>query len=217
MFAPIFFTNIVAFLFVYNLGVGSASPKFLSRVSFHDTINSSIYGNLDYLCLDGSTVYAARKSQRFFVIDVADPANPQIKNIYSLRNMSSGISQSNGYLYIAERGGIGLPTGVKIFNLTNPNTPVESGFLTTNLNGLTTYKNSLYVFGFDSTKEKAAFEKYDISNPSDPVLKYLVDNNIGGIITVDIKVDKDYAYSQRQLPLDDRYFKYRYRKNCLFS
>jgi len=172
-----------------------ASPKFLSSVSLHDTINSSIDGNLDYLCLDSSIVYAARKSQRLFVIAAADPANPQIKNIYSLRNIPSGICQSNGYLYVAERGGgIGLPTGIQIFNITNPNTPVESGFLTTDINGLTAYKNSLYVFGVDSTEKKPAFEKYDISNPTNPVLKYLVDNNIGGIITVDIKVDKDYAY-----------------------
>ncbi len=172
-----------------------ASPKFLSRTAFHDTIPSIIYGNLDYLCLGGSTVYAARKSQRLFTVDVSDAGNPQIKNIYSLRSIPAGISQSNGYLYIAERGVIGLPTGVQIFNLSDPNNPVESGFLKINsLSGLTTYKNNLYVLGYDTTSKKNALEKYDVTDPSHPTLKYLLPNDLRGIISVDIAANNDYAY-----------------------
>jgi len=171
-----------------------ASPKFISRVALNDTINSRIYGNYDYICLYGSTIYAARKSQRLFAVDVSDPVNPKITDIFSLRNLPASISQSNGYLYIADRGKGGLPTGVQIFNLSNPNIPVESGFLVTGLTGLTTFKNSLYVFGADTTLKAQAFIKYDISNPSNPVLKYLVDADLGGIINVEIKANNDYVY-----------------------
>ena len=65
----------------------------------------------------------------------------------SLRGIPVGISQSSRYLYVANTDeNIIMPknTGVQIFNISNPNTPVESGFLKiTDLSGFTTYNNGL--------------------------------------------------------------------------
>ena len=176
----------------------SASPKFISRVLFNDITNNNIEGNFDFLSLDGSTIYAARKSQGLFTVDVSNPNNPQIISTDSLRGIPVGISQSNGYLYVADIDPSWVMpnnTGVELFNISNPSAPVESGFLKiTNLVGLTTYKNGLYVVGYDTTARKVALVSYDITNPANPILNYILDNNLSGISTVDIKANEDYAY-----------------------
>ena len=176
-----------------------ASPQFVNKVSFDDTVTTALEGYYNFLCLVDSTIYVGRKSQRLFSIDIADPHNPRIKSVSILNGLPTGISQSNGYLYIANSDtsmplstDIPTYTGIEIFNISKPNTPVESGFLRMGSpSGLTTYENNLYVVGEDTALKEFGFEKYDITNPSIPIFKYLLNNIAGG---VDIKTDKNYAY-----------------------
>ena len=175
-----------------------ASPKLVSKTLFNDSIETNLDGYFDFFCLDDSTIYVARKSQKLFVIDIRNPDNPQIMCTISLRGIPVGISQSSRYLYVANMDeNIIMPknTGVQIFNISNPNAPVESGFLKiTDLSGFTTYNNGLFVVEYDTTMKKAALERYDITDPGHPILKYILDNDLRGISTVDVKTNKDYAY-----------------------
>ena len=175
-----------------------ASPKLISRVFFNDDIiRINLVGNFDFLCIDGSTVYAARKSQKLFTIDVSDPVNPKIITTDSLTGLPVGISQSNGYIYVADRD-LSYPnpnSGVQIFNISNPDIPVESGFLkVTDLGGLTVYKNSLFVMEGDTALKEYGLGKYDITNPTKPVFKYFAYVPGSFAVPITIKADNDYAY-----------------------
>ena len=168
-----------------------ASPKLFGKVPFNDTITTTILGNFDFLYLYGSTIYAARKSQKLFAIDIGNPNDPQIRNTYGLRDIPVGISRSNNYIYVADSD-----TGIQIFNTSNPNYLVEDGFLRiVPLRGLAIEKNKLFVIGWEGTElGKGAFAKYDIINPLSPTLKYML-NVPGGIMTfVDIKTEDHFAY-----------------------
>ena len=175
------------------------SPHFVTKILFNDTITSELEGYYNFLCLVDSTIYVARKSQKLFSIDIADPHNPRIKSISILNGLPTGISQSDGYLYVANSD-TSLPlssdipsyTGIEIFNISKPNSPVESGFLRMGSpSGLTTYENNLYVVGEDTLSKEFGFEKYDITNPSIPIFKYLLNNIAGG---ADSKADENYVY-----------------------
>ncbi len=174
-----------------------SSPKLVGSVPFNDKITNNPIGNFDFLCLNGLTIYTARKSQKLFTVDVSNPAHPKITNTDSLTGLPVGISQLNRYLYVADED-LSYPkpnSGVHIFNISNPNIPVEGGFLNvTGLGGLTVYKNSLIVLGGDTTLNEYGLEKYDITNPTDPVSKYFVYIPGSFASPIIIKSDKDYAY-----------------------
>ena len=163
-----------------------ASPKLMGRVSFNDSVATNPLGEFYFLCLDDSTVYAARKSKKLFAIDVGQPSDPKIKSTFNLRNIPVGLSVSNGYLYVAV-----FDTGIHIINVTYPNRLNEEGFLISSpLRGLDIEKNNLWVEGLQG----AALVRYDIADPLNPILKYII-NVPGGITTfVDIKAEEDFAY-----------------------
>jgi hypothetical protein len=191
---------VVANNFAYLLGdsdllvidvLSIGSPTFIGKVSFNDTVTTTLEGNFDFLCLNGSTIYVARKSQKLFAVDVRDPSHPVIKSNYTLREIPVGISQSNGYLYVAE-----LDTGIRIFNISEPNIPQEEGFLRiVPIRGLTIAKNKLFVVGWEGTElGKGGLAEYDVTSPLNPTLKYLL-NIPGGIMTfADLKMDDRFTY-----------------------
>ncbi len=167
-----------------------SSPNLLGKVSFNDTITTTILGNFDFLCLNGTTAYAARKSQKIYAINVGDPNNPEIKSTFTLKDIPVGLSVSKDYLYVAD-----YDTGIQIFNISDPDSLNEKGFLTiTPIRGLIIKKNNLFVEGWVGTEPGAALIKYDIENPLSPILKYML-NVPGGITSfVDIKIENDFAY-----------------------
>lgn len=175
------------------------SPKLLGKVFFNDTISTNPLGEFYFLCLNGSTVYVARKSQKLFTVDVGNPNYPKIKNIYSLKVIPVGITQANSYLYVAgfdESGVMPNNEGIQLFNISNPIIPVESGLLKINgPTGITTYNNSLFTVGQDTALKEYGIEKYDISNPSHLIFKYLLDNLPPGINSfLDINAEDNYLY-----------------------
>ena len=163
------------------------SPKFISRLSFNDTIAG---GYSDFLCLVDSTILAARKSKKLFAIDVGNPSNPEIKSTYSMRGIPVGISISNDYLYVADSD-----TGIQIFNVSDPYALNEVGFYKMiSLRGLTIAKEELFAIGGEEIGPgKQGFVGYDITNPLSPTLKYIL-NIPGGISVVDLKNESNIAY-----------------------
>ena len=162
-----------------------SSPKFVSKVLFNDTLHSN-----NFLCLDGSELFDTRASEKLYAIDISDPQKPKVESTVPLRGIPAGLSQSNDYLYAAI-----VETGIQVFNISKPNTPIDSAFLkVAGLGGLTTYKNSLFAMGDDTTLKQYGLERYDITNPVNPLFKYFVHTPGGFVTPTDIKVDKYYAY-----------------------
>ncbi|MEW5844416.1 MAG: T9SS type A sorting domain-containing protein [Bacteroidota bacterium] len=158
-------------------------PKFLGEVPFGDTIPTNPLGRFDFLCLNGSTIYAARKSKRLFTIDVSNPSNPEINRIVTLRGIPVGISKSNGYLYVAD-----FDTGLQIFDISNPHTPTQVGFLNiVPLRGIATDKNKLFV------TDVVKLSKYEISDMLHPKFEYSV-NLMGGYETAQMYADNSFVY-----------------------
>lgn len=164
--------------------VNRASPKLIGRVPFNDTITTTQQGNFDFVCVNDTTVYAARKSQKLFAVDVKDPTSPRIVSSVPLEGIPVGISQSDGYLYVGEAF-----LGMQIFSLDSVNLSLQAvGFISSNdLSGLSAQGN--FIFASDS----GGFSEYDLSDPLNPAWRYSL-TIPNGIQTVDIAPDDGYAY-----------------------
>ena len=166
------------------------SPKLIGRIAFADSVSNNSVAVASFICVNGPIVYVARKSENLFAINAVDPSHPKIMSVCNLIGLPVGMSKTNSYLYVAN-----ADTGIQIFDVSDPSTPKEKGFLrVVPLSAITISGNELFVLGWEGSGfGEAGLAEYDINNQLNPTLKYIL-SIPGGVSSAEIATDKNYEY-----------------------
>lgn len=166
------------------------------------TVANSGHNTADAISIaaQGTYVYLGRAvnpSNEFFVINVADPANPSISGQLALGGDPNDIAVSGNYAYIASSDN---SSELTVVDISNPVAPaIAANFNLTaensgnaNSDGLAiTIGKTNYVYLTRSTSGGKEFYVFDISTPTSPVLAGSVDLN-GGLN--EVTQSGNYAY-----------------------
>ena len=109
----------------------------------------------------GNYAYVANWDSGVAIIDVSDPANPQLVGTYQTVGQADDCDAAGDYLSIADR-----TVGLVVLNISDPSTPTLEGSVAAR----STYSNALvsdgdYVYFADGNNGVGV---YDISDPANP-------------------------------------------------
>lgn len=121
------------------------------------------------------------------ILDITNPAEPQMVSEYQMSNNPYAVTASNGYAYVAETSST---SGVRIFDVNNPAAPQEVGFLPHSARTLLALNDVLYL------AQNGGLRAFDITDPSVPeALGFYVTPDV---VSRDVAVINDSAYLAAQ-------------------
>lgn len=138
---------------VYDISQLPDQPTFVSSIP----IGSS---GINGLYLSGNYLYAAAGNNGLAIIDVTNPANPQLNNVFNTSGVASDVAVNGGFAYVADSY-----NGMLILDVTNPQSPVYKSKFTGTGQILGIYANNNNVFCADNTY---GIENVNVSNASSP-------------------------------------------------
>ncbi len=126
-----------------------------------DVTDIFVSGNYAYLTTDGASGYKLTESFTggLTIIDLTDPAQPQVKSFYDMQAYCMAITGANHYVYIASVGEI---TVVDVSDASHPQ-EVGSIYIGNTAHGLFSDGQYLYV-----AAQSAGFRIYSLSDPAHP-------------------------------------------------
>lgn len=138
---------------VYDISQLPDQPTFVASIP----IGSS---GINGLYLSGNYLYAAAGNNGLAVIDVTNPANPQLNNVFNTTGVASDVAVNGGFAYVADSY-----NGMLILDVTSPQSPVYKSKFTGTGQILGLYANNNNVFCADNTY---GIENVNVSNASSP-------------------------------------------------
>jgi hypothetical protein len=173
------------FLQVYDIE-NSTSPVLVSQIQY-DPTNSYV----NHLEVQGDFVYAVgSNANKFFIVDVSDPANPAFRG--SLTGFNSSVYDvkvRGSYAYVSEGAAV---YDLNVIDITDPDNPVRVKrlSLSTGANWSHLYIDGSYAYMV--ANDSSRFAIVDITDPLHPVEKYNGTTNITS--PSEIQVKGRYAY-----------------------
>ncbi len=192
---------------VGNLKIGKCINKFTIDKDHAYGINSGMFIKEENEEKTGVSEIRYKQGKGLIIFDRNNPAVPALTTNLVLGGETHGLAISNGYEYIADKGGIDGEygrrgdgvyenAGLKIVNVTNPKTPLLAGTLKTYRigGGPIIVGNYAYITSFYTPSlEKSELRTVNISNPAKP---FVVGNlEIEGFLS-GLVIKGNYAYAR---------------------
>ena len=170
-----------------------ADPSMPDSVGFIETpgVSANIF-------IDGSYLYVADGSSGLAIYDISDPLDPILRGVGSGAAYFSHVEVDGIYAYVAAGSIVG---GLLIFNVSDPDNPVQAGYYDTPFQGanVVAYANGLCY----TITSYFSLDIIDVSQPSNPYSR-------GELVTpwqvYDVFIVNDLAYvatEQEGIPIFD--------------
>lgn len=138
---------------VYDISQLPDMPSFVSSISIGTSGINGVY-------LSGNYLYAAAGNNGLAVINVTDPAAPQLVSVFNTTGVASDVVVNGGFAYVADSY-----NGMLILDVTSPQSPVYKSKFTGTGQILGVYANNNNVYCADNTY---GIENVNVSNASSP-------------------------------------------------